>query len=191
MSRTKLSFGARLRESARKTAVSLKRKPHMIPLVVLVVSFLVYSLRLTVISNTTAKLQGAGMGLYGFVTMLFSILGIVSFSNAFPHRKPVNRPMLVLMFLLFGAVITADILYMERVNNALYREVDPIAVTAATQYITDSLALLKTHIAVIAAGLLLTALLPVYTPMIRKINTSVKVEENAEMGAIDITGEEE
>ena len=49
-----------MKEKFRKFLVSLKRKPHMIPLVVLVVAFVVYSLRLTVISNTTAKIQGSG-----------------------------------------------------------------------------------------------------------------------------------
>ena len=178
-----------LRERFRKFLVSLKRKPHMIPLVVLALSFLVYSLRLTVISNTTAKLQGSNMGLCGFITMLFSILGIVCFGNAFPHRKPVNKPMLILMFVLFGIVIWADISYMGRINNAMTREIDPITVTAATAYITDALHLLKVNIILIVAGLLLTLLLPVYSRWIRKINTSIQVEGNSQMEQIDISGE--
>lgn len=185
-----MKLKANLRERFRKFLVSLKRKPHMIPLAVLVLSFLVYSLRLTVISNTTAKLQGSNMGLCGFITMLFSILGIVCFGNAFPHRKPVNKPMLILMFVLFGIVIWADISYMGRINNALTREIDPITVTAATSYITDALALLKANVILIGAGLLLTLLLPVYSRWIRKINTSIRVEGNVQMEQIDISGEE-
>lgn len=186
-----MKLRANLHERFRKFLVSLKRKPHMIPLAVLVISFLVYSLRLTVISNTTAKLQGANMGLCGFITMLFSILGIVCFGNSFPHRKPVNKPMLILMFVLFGIVIWADISYMGRINNALTREVDPITVTAATSYITDAQKLLKANVILIGAGLLLTLLLPVYSGWIRKINTSVNVEENGQMEQIDISGEDE
>ena len=117
-----------MKEKWRKFLVSLKRKPHMIALVVLVVGFLVYSLRLTVISNTTAKIQGTGMGLCGFVIMLFSMLGLVSYGRSFPHRKPVNKIMLCLTFVLFAAVIFADTQYMAAVRNAIYREVDPIAV---------------------------------------------------------------
>lgn len=184
-----MKLKANLRERFRKFLVSLKRKPHMIPLAVLVLSFLVYSLRLTVISNTTAKLQGSNMGLCGFVTMLFSILGIVCFGNAFPHRKPVNKPMLVLMFVLFGIVIFADLSYMGRINNALTREIDPITVTASTAYITDALSLLKANIILIGAGLLLTLFLPVYSRWIRKINTSILVEENSRLEQIDISGE--
>ncbi len=179
-----------MKEKFRKFLVSLKRKPHMIPLVVLVVAFVVYSLRLTVISNTTAKIQGSGMGLCGFITMLFSMLGLVSFGRAFPHRKPVNKPMLILMALLSAAVIYADVRYIGAVNNALYREVDPITVNSSTAYITDSLSMLKLHIIILAIGLGLTALLPVYTPWIKKIKTSINVEGNGEMETIDISGED-
>ena len=39
-------------------------------------------------------------------------------------------------------------------------------------------------------GAALTALLPVYKPLIKKINTSVEVAANEEMGAIDISSED-
>ena len=179
-----------MKEKIRKFLVSLKRRPHMIPLVVLGVAFLIYSLKLTVISNTTARIQGPGMGLCGFVTMLFSMLGLVSFGRSFPHRKPVNKLMLALTFLLFAAVIFADWKYIQAVNAALTREVDPIAVTDATRYISDSVSMLRIHIVVLVIGLGLTALLPVYQPLIRKINTNIAVEENQDMGAIELSGEE-
>ena len=89
-----------LKESFRKLLVSLKRRPHMIPLLVFALAFLVYSLNLMNISDTTAKIQGKGMGLCGFATMLFSLLSLLCFLNAFPHRKKVNVPMLVLAFLM-------------------------------------------------------------------------------------------
>ena len=179
-----------MKEKIRKFLVSLKRRPHMIPLVVLGVAFLIYSLKLTVISNTTARIQGPGMGLCGFVTMLFSMLGLVSFGRSFPHRKPVNKLMLALTFLLFAAVIFADWKYIQAVNAALTREVDPIAVTDATRYISDSVFMLRTHIVVLVIGLGLTALLPVYQPLIRKINTNIAVEEYQDMGTIELSGEE-
>ena len=179
-----------MKEKFRKFLVSLKRRPHMIPLVVLGIAFLIYSLKLTVISNTTARIQGSGMGLCGFVTMLFSMLGLVSFGRSFPHRKSANKLMLVLTFVLFAAVIFADVKYIQAVTNAITREVDPIEVTSATQYISESVAMLRTHIIVLAVGLGLTALLPVYRPMIRKINTNIAVEENQNMGAIELSGEE-
>ena len=185
-----MKLKAALRERFRKFLVSLKRKPHMIPLAVLALSFLAYSLRLTVVSNTTAKLQGSNMGLCGFITMLFSILGLVCFGNAFPHRKPVNKPMLALMFAMFAAVIFADLRYIAIVNNAITRELNPIAVTAATQYIPESVSVLRVNVVIYALGLLLTALLPAYSPLIKKINTSISVADNGNIAAIELSGED-
>ena len=84
-------------EFFRKFLVSLKRKPHMIPLVIMVLGFVYYSFNLTQISNTTALINGPHMGLTEFATMLFSTLSLVCFLNSFPHRKKTNIPMLVLM----------------------------------------------------------------------------------------------
>ena len=50
-------------EFIRKRLVALKRKPQMIALAVLAAAFVYYSLNLTQVSNTTAKIYGAGMGL--------------------------------------------------------------------------------------------------------------------------------
>ncbi len=52
-----------VKEFFRKKIVTLKRKPQMIPLLVLAVGFLVYSLNLTHVSDTTAKIQLAGLGM--------------------------------------------------------------------------------------------------------------------------------
>lgn len=38
-------------------------------------------------------------------------------------------------------------------------------------------------------GVVLTALLPLYSRLLRKINTSVSVEDNGKLDAIDISGE--
>ena len=40
------------------------------------------------------------------------------------------------------------------------------------------------------AALALVVLLPVYSKLLNKINTSIVVEENAGMGTIDISGED-
>ena len=155
-----------LKEFWRKRLVSLKRKPHMIPLVVMAIAFLYYSLNLTHISDTTARIQGQGMGLAGFATMLFSMLSLVCFLNAFPHRKKVNIPMLVLMLLMVGIVIYCDIYYGGRITAAITREENQI---------------------ILYVGVALLALLPVYGKAIKKINTNIDVEDNGGMGKIDIS----
>ena len=147
-----------MKEFFRKKMVGLKRKPQTIALVVLVVAFLYYSLNLTQISNTTAKVQGPGMGLSGFVTMLFSILSLVCFMNAFPHRKKVNIPMLVLMFIMIGIIIYCDIYYGGRITNAITRADNPIDPTGANSYITNAQNMLKVHMIILIIGAGLTAL---------------------------------
>jgi len=192
MEKKKVSFGARVKERLRKTIVTLKHKPHTIPLVMLVITFLYYSLNLTVISDTTAKIQGPNMGLCGFAVMLFSILSMVCFGNSFPHRKPVNKPMLILMFLMFGIILAADTLYMNAIWAALSRPDNPITVTESTIYIAKAYnSVLPIHRILLLVSIALIVLLPVYSKWIRKINTSIEVEEGSEeIGAIDISGED-
>jgi hypothetical protein len=181
---------AGVKEFFRKRMVSLKRKPQTIALVVLAAAFVYYSLNLTKISNTTAKIQGQGMGLAGFVTMLFSILSLVCFLNAFPHRKKVNIPMLVLMFVMTGAIIWCDFFYSGRITTAVTRAVNPIIPAGANSFISEAASMLKVHRIILMIGAALTALLPVYKPLLKKINTSIEVEANEQMGRIDISGEE-
>ena len=178
------------KERWRKFLVAIKRRPQMIPLVVLVVAFLYYSLNMSAISNTTAKIQGQGMGLAGFATMLFSMLSFMCFLNAFPYRKKVNVPMLVLMYVMLAIVIFADGYYISAIVRAMTRENNPIVVDATNSYISDALKYLYVHIVILGVGVVLTALLPVYSKLLRKINTSVDIGDNGQLDAIDISGED-
>ncbi len=108
-----------MKEFIRKRIVALKRKPHTIALLGLAAAFVYFSFNLTQVSNTTASFQMDGMGLSAFVIMLFSVLVIVCFLNAFPHRKKVNIPMLVLMFLMLGATIFCNVFYDNCIDQAL------------------------------------------------------------------------
>lgn len=177
-------------EFLRKLLVSLKRKPQMIALLVLAAAFVYYSLNLTQVSNTTAKIYGNGMGLAEFATMLLSILSLVCFLNAFPHRKKTNVPMLVLMFIMVAVIFYCDLFYSGRITEAVTRADNPISATGTNIYITNAQNMLKVHEILLIIAAALTALLPVYKPMIKRINTSVDVESNENMGEIDIRGED-
>ena len=179
-----------IKEFIRKRVVALKRKPQTIALLAFALAFLYYSLNLTKISDTTAYINLPGMGLAGFATMLFSILLMVCFMNAFPHRKKVNVPMLALMFVLVGIIIYAGIFYQGRITEALTREVNPITVGADKGYINAAVRMLTVHRVMLIVGVALVALLPVYSKLLRKINTNVDVADNGGMAAIDISGED-
>ncbi|MDD6683172.1 MAG: hypothetical protein PUE61_08490 [Clostridiales bacterium] len=177
-----------LKEFFRKSIVSLKRKPQMIPMLVLGIAFLFYSLNLTHISDTTAKIQLEGMGLSGFCTMLFSLLSFVCFLNAYPHRKKTNIPMLVLMFLMLGILIFCDTFYMARILEATTRAEHPISANDFA-YIGKASYVLGVHRWIVAAGGVLTLLVPVMRKLLRKIDTSLPVEENVQMEAIQLSDE--
>lgn len=182
-------FAAWWKERWRKFLVAIKRRPQMIPLAVLVVAFVFYSLNLMYISDTTARIQGAGMGLAGFATMLFSMLSFMCFLNAFPYRKKPNIPMVVLMFAMLGIVIFADAYYINAVLTAVTRAENPIVVTESTIYIMYAEWYLRIHIGILIAAIVLIVLLPVYSKWLRKIKTSIDVGDNGSMETIDISGE--
>ncbi len=176
-------------EFLRRFFVGLKRKPSIIALVVLAAAFFQYSLNLTHISDTTAKIQGPGMGLCGFATMLFSMLSLVCFLNAFPRRKKPVIPMVAIMFVMFAIIIFCDVRYSNLILTALTRAENPIRLDASTIYIAQAYNVLQTHIGIEIAGIVLTVLMPLYTKLLRKINTSVTVEDYGKLDAIDIDGE--
>ncbi len=174
----------------RKFLVSLKRRPQMIPLVALVVAFIFYSFNLTKFSDTTAKIQGPNMGLAGFAVMLFSMLSFMCFLNAFPYRKKPNIPMVVIFFVMLGIICFADIYYSNTTFAAVVRPDNPIIVDESTIYIYYAEWYSRIHVLLVGIAAALTALLPVYSKLLRKINTSIEVEGNQDMGAIDISGED-
>ena len=177
------------KERWRKFMVAIKRRPQMIPLAVLVVAFLFYSLNMMYVSDTTARIQGPGMGLAGFATMLFSMLSFMCYLNAFPYRKKPNIPMVVLMFVMLGVVIFADVYYINAIWAAITRPENPITVTASTAYIAFAEYYLRIHIIILAVAIALIVLLPVYSKWLKKIKTSIDVGDNGSMEAIDISGE--
>lgn len=173
----------------RKIMVGLKRRPQLVCIIALCLTFIYYSLNLTDISDTTAKIQGKGMGLFGFCTMLFSILSIVSCLNAFPTRKKANIPMLVLTYVMLGIVIFADIKYRGIIIEAATREENPIVITESTIYIYNAAKMLYNHVIFLGVSIALIATKPLYAKLFRKVNTSVNVEDFGKMEAIDISEE--
>lgn len=182
--------GRGVKEFIRKFFVSLKRSPQSISLVALAAAFLVYSLNLSSIANTTAKINSSNMGQCEFAAMLFSILAFVCFLRAFPKRQKPNKVMLGLLYLMMGIMIFADSIYIMRISQALNRADSPIEITSDTAYIASAQNIVILHIIFIVICALLVLTLPIYGKLLKKINTSIEVEGNGEMGVIDISGED-
>lgn len=179
-----------IKELIRKFFVSLKRSPQSIPLVSLAAAFLVYSLNLTSVANTTARINSSNMGQCEFAAMLFSILAFVCFLRSFPRRQKPNAVMLGLLFGMMAVLIVADAVYYTRIIQAVTRAADPIKITVDTAYIAIAQNIVLAHIILIAVTAVLLAALPLYAKALRKINTSIDVEGYGELEAIDISGEE-
>lgn len=174
-----------MKEHLRKLMVSIKRSPQNIAGLGLAVAFIYYSFNLRKISDTTAKLQGQGMGLCGFVTMLFSILIFVCFLNSFPKRKKPNFAMIILMYLMLAAMSYADFTYRSRIFAAKARE-EFAGVFENNAYIMEAANVVTTHVILLIVVAVLIALLPVYSKLLKKINTSINLEYSEAMGEIDV-----
>ena len=179
-----------LKESVRRMLVTLKKNPQLIPLLALTVSVIVFSFNLTDISNTTAKIYGKHMGFSAFVSMLFSILSYVCMFSAFPKRQKPNWLLIGLMFVMYAVIIAADAYYIGRINYALTRPENPIVVTPATQYIYNAEYIMTIHIVTVVITMVTVILEPVFAKLLKKINTSVEVEGNGSLEAIDLAEEE-
>ncbi len=179
-----------MKEMIRKFLVSLKKNPQVIPLLAHTVAFCIFSLNLTDISNTTAKVYGAHMGLCSFVAMLLSILCYVCLFSAYPKRKKPNWIMIAMVLVMYGIIIFADNFYAERIWAAVKRPENPIAITENTMYINDAYKLMSTHIISLIVSAVLIVIEPVYAKLLKKINTSIEVEDNGKLGAIDLSDEE-
>lgn len=174
-------------EFIRKFFVALKRKPQNIPLVAITLCFIWYSFNLTTISFTTTRLQGNNMGLTAFAIMLFSTLAIVCCLNAFPYRKKVKIPMLVLLYVMLGIIIFCDVWYLWSVTGKIASGI--IKSESDLVRILYGKTVMIVHVILVAVSTVLVVTLPFYSRLIRKIRTSIEVAENAEMEAIDISGE--
>lgn len=179
-----------LKESVRKFLVTLKRNPQYIPLVMLLAAFIVLSFNLTNISNTTATMNKSGMGLCAFISMLFSILSMVCMLNAFPKRSKPNWPIIIVMLVLFAVMIAVDVIYCIKIYNGVYVDADAIKITSKNYFIVDAQTAVIVHIIFLALTTVCVLLEPWFAKLLKKINTSVEVDDNGEIGVIDISEED-
>lgn len=180
-----------IKEFIRKFFVSLKRNPQNIALVMMLVAFIIYSFNLTAISNTTAKINKVNMGQCEFLATLLGILAFVAYLRAFPRREKPKLVMIGLTVLLLGVTIVADFIYNTRIIEGTTQGENPVKITEETSYITQAQGIISLHIILLIITIGLIVLLPIYGKMIKKINTSIEVEGNDDIGAIDISGEDE
>ena len=93
------------------------------------------------------------------------------------------------MLLMVCGLIFCDHYYGGRITIALTRAENQIVPTGKNIFVSKAQNMLGVHQLILCVGLALTVLLPVYKPLVKKINTSINVEGSGDMAAIDISQE--
>ena len=169
-----------VKEWFRKRIVTLKVKPQLIPLFIMVITTVYFMLILFSVSQAVSWNYNdtAATGICVFVTTLVSLLYLVSFLNAFPKRKKPNIFFIVLVFVMIAAQIGCDVGYYIQMSKAIAGA----SSHTSDAYLTATKAqpLMLGHIILLGISAIAFALLPVYSKLIRKINTSIKVDSATE-----------
>ena len=186
----KVTFKAKLKEWCRKKIVSLKRAPQNIALLVLLATTVYFMLVLfpigQAVKSAASDPNTPAIGITMFVTTLLSLLVLVSALNSFPKRKKPNIVFIVMVFVMIAVMIVCDIVYYIQMSNCLKGISNPSnsmykLVSAPQGYVLG-------HIIMCGISAVVFALIPVYGKLIKKIDTSVKLESATEnmSGNIDI-----
>ena len=98
--------------------------------------------------------------------------------------------MIALILVMYAIMIFADYFYYGRIILATTRQESPIQVTVATFYILEAQYVMIQHIIATIVSAVLIVLEPVYAKLLKKINTSIEVEDNGSLGSIELSDEE-
>lgn len=180
--------GAAIKEWFRKRIVALKRAPHNIPFVYMVIVSFIWLVCLFTFSQAVDASAASYTGIAVFLTTLFSILVLALFLSAFPKRKKPNIVFIVLVFVFLVIIILSDFLYYYMETTFLSTR-DP-SFAESKPFIGQSLTLSITHMVLVGVGILLLATLPLYKKLILKINTKKVIESNDLTEEIDTSEED-
>lgn len=181
-------FVAGLKEWFRKLIVKLKRKTHLIPLVLTLITSFVYLCMIGTFSQLTIDNTGiSSIGLCMFVTTLASILILPLFLNAFPKNKKPVIAYIVSVFVVFALIIAMDSLFLANMNS--FRNSGVTILADKMVFFDKSQTCLITHLVLVSLCVVVFALLPVYKRAINKINTKKVVASNDFSDEIDTSAE--
>ena len=95
--------------------------------------------------------------------------------------------MILLMLVMYSIVIFADYSYYIKIVEAVSRPTNPIRITADTMYIQKAYSVMSLHMVLVALTMVSVVLEPLFARILRKINTSIDVEDNGKIGNIELT----
>jgi hypothetical protein len=109
--------------------------------------------------------------------------------NAFPKRSKPNYLMVVIMLVFFVIIMAADLIYCIKIFNGVTTDADAITITAKNYFIVEAQTALYIHIGLLFVTSITVILEPLIARLLKRINTSIDVEDNGEIAAIDISEE--
>lgn len=182
--------GAAVKEWFRKQTVKLKRNTKIIPQVYLVIIMFIWLIWLFTFSQAIDSISKVEwIGILVFIITLLSILAVALFGSAFPKRKKTNIVMLCLLFVFLAVIILCSILYYTQAHDYIYANYTAEKLAELT-FLEQSLKLAIANAVLNGVGIVLLATLPLYTKLIKKINTRKVLEESQlSDGAIDTSEE--
>lgn len=186
-----IKVGTSVKEFFRKLMVTLKRRPHLVALVMTMVSFIVYSFNLTNMSNTTSLVSGPNMGLCQFAIMLFSALSIVCLLGSFPRRERPKVFLLVLYFAMCAVIIFCDVAYYLGIEAKIGGPSPSLVPKedGSQDFVFKAQSLMVTHAIMVSVSTLLTATVKLYGKLFRLVNTNVELEYTEATEKIEIDEE--
>jgi hypothetical protein len=108
--------------------------------------------------------------------------------NAFPKRKNPNYLMVGLLWGMFLVIIGTDIVYSTKITNTINKLGSSIKAKQLQEYL-HTYGVIIAHIVLVAITGVITVLEPVFAKLLKKIKTSVEIEET-NIASIDIVDEE-
>ncbi|MDR0426729.1 MAG: hypothetical protein LBH24_06150 [Clostridiales bacterium] len=161
-----------MKEYFRKRLVHLKRRPQTIPLVLIVLSCIVFTFQLSAHSDSVMRFNSTAIALFLFITTLSSFMAVISYLGFRKFNKSAIAPLVITVALLLLQIVL-QVYYLSIVNTETTAIEVPIDVTPD---IVKSVNWTYAHLVFLSVALLSIALLPLYQKLLQKINTAPKTQ---------------
>ena len=97
--------------------------------------------------------------------------------------------MIALLYVMFAIILVCDWWYLDRIDYKLHRAEEVFVLTTKEQYILNAQYYVTMHMVTLGITMVAVAVEPLLAKLFKKINTSIEVEGNGDLGAIDIADE--
>jgi glucan phosphoethanolaminetransferase (alkaline phosphatase superfamily) len=163
-----------MKEFIRKRIVYLKRHPQFIPFLFAVISCLTFTFNMTNFSDTMMYLsENQYIAFNMFLITLSSFMSVLLLAGSLKRLNKTSIIMIIICCALAALQIALDILFIQGAHHQLYVRENPVPMKPFLQTAID---ISYVHIVLLAIFILSAVLLPVYSRLLKKINTQTQEE---------------